>query len=211
MTMPKHRPKAGSRNVEKKMFIICEGAKDKSEPAYLEAFKLTCSFNPKKVEVEICDTLCNTGKELVKIAKNKLRDVAGDIAWIVYDKDGYTKHPETFDAARANHIHIAFSSISFEYWLLLHLKYTARPFAKSEDVISYMKKECGFNYEKKRKDTFKEICKVGVGSLENAMKYAKRVQKHHSDGSHGVPIYELNPYTNMNELIDDIKRLENEG
>jgi AraC-like DNA-binding protein len=139
--------------------IICEGAAHKSEPAYFEALKKDYTFAGNKIDIEIVNTKYNTGKELVKVAKQKLSDGFKDVdeAWIVYDKDGYTKHAETFDTARANKIHIAFSFISFEEWILLHFTYTTRPLPDSDAVIKYIKDNCSFVYEKADTETYEKI------------------------------------------------------
>lgn len=36
--MPKERKKSGSRSITEHIYILCEGAKDKSESAYFKAF-----------------------------------------------------------------------------------------------------------------------------------------------------------------------------
>ena len=74
--------------------------------------------------------------------------------WVVYDKDGYSKHAETFDYAKRHNVKIAFSSISFETWILLHFGYTTRAFEKSEKIISYLKHKYHFDYSKNDYDTF---------------------------------------------------------
>ena len=54
--MPQKRKQAGSRKIEKRLFIICEGAKDKSESAYFKALIRDCSFRGKRVKVKVIDT-----------------------------------------------------------------------------------------------------------------------------------------------------------
>lgn len=45
-----------------------------------------------------------------------------DESWVIFDKDGYTKHSEAFKLARQHNIKIAFSSISIETWILSHFE-----------------------------------------------------------------------------------------
>lgn len=66
-------------------------------------------------------------------AAEKLQGGQGiDEAWIVIDKDGHQDLEETFTEAASHDIRIAFSSISFEYWLLLHFEKNDTVFQKSD-------------------------------------------------------------------------------
>jgi hypothetical protein len=204
--MPKKRKKPGTRRLEKRLFIICEGMKDKSESAYFKSFIKSCKFKGDKVEVKVIDTNKNTGKELVKEAKNCKKEFPDDIAWVVYDKDGYTKHPETFDMAKNNNIKIAFSSISFEYWILIHYEYTSRPFEKSENIISYLNSNKYISYTKASTDIYMKTKSL----MNTALANAKNIKDYQAKGnSVGTPVYNFNPYTNIDELIEEIIELQN--
>ncbi|MBN2739063.1 MAG: RloB domain-containing protein [Spirochaetales bacterium] len=202
--MPKPRKKSGSRSIEKRLFIVCEGSKDKSESAYFKSLIKCCHFAGDKVEVRVIDTRKNTGRELVKMAK-KIKEFPFDEAWVVYDRDGYTLHAETFSLAKDNKINIAFSAISFEIWILLHFEFTTHVFQKSDEVIKYIKSKNYMNYEKSRTDVYSEL----KNKLKNAIKNAKKMQNHQIDGNpHGTPIYNMNPYTNIDQLINAIYELQ---
>lgn len=187
---------------EKRLFIVCEGSRDKSEDAYLSGFIRTCRL-PATVKVQVVDTRSNTGKELVKIAAD-LIEGPDDEAWVVYDKDGYTKHPETFHLARTKGVNIAFSAVSFEVWILLHFNYTTRAFPKSADVIHYLKHDCSFEYEKNRKNMFHAIKSAG-GSLKEALSGAKKLQVAAKSASPDSPIYQFDSYTDIDRLIETIQ------
>jgi hypothetical protein len=206
--MPKNRKNKRKRSYNKKINIICEGAKDKSESAYFKALIRDCRFDTNSVHVEVVDTEINTGLELVKVAKSllkkdkKFQDI--DEYWVVYDKDKYTKHPQTFDQAYGNGINIAFSSICFEVWILLHYEFTTKPFEKWDELIHYMKKEKGFiNYEKGNISTYQKT----KSKLQNAINNAKKMNKIIQEGHPNSKIYELNPYTDIYKLIEKIKSL----
>lgn len=201
--MPKKRNKPGTRQFEKRLFILCEGAKDCSESSYLKAFIRDCRFKGQRVLVRVVDTAKNTGKELVKEAK-KLREFADDILWIVYDQDGYTKHPETFDSAKSNHINVAFSAVSFEYWILLHFEFTSSPFADSEEIITRLKKKHEFFYGK----TDAAVYSKTKMHIRQAMLHAVRIQTFHYNANPDRPVYEYNPYTNLDKLIENVRALE---
>lgn len=202
--MPKKRNRPGTRKLEQRLFILCEGAKDKSESAYFKSLIRHHCFLGKKIEVRLIDTKKNTGKELVKEAKNA-KELPIDKAWIVYDKDGYTKHAETFDMAKANGIKIAFSSISFEYWILLHFEYTNRPFEKSEDIIHHLKKQNYIDYRKGSRCVFTQTKE----HLDTAKSNARRIREYQKKSNlSGVGIFHYNPYTNIDKLIDEIEELK---
>lgn len=89
--MPKPRPKSGSRSVQWRLLIVCEGAKDKSESAYFKALIKDHRNPDNRIEVRVVDTKKNTARELVREAK-KLKETKRDQVWAVFDKDGYTLH-----------------------------------------------------------------------------------------------------------------------
>jgi hypothetical protein len=72
------------------------------------------------------------------------KDEGFDELWAVFDKDGYTKHEDTFKLAKDNDINIAFSSIAFEEWVLMHFERISNKFDKSDcknEKEKYL--ECG--------------------------------------------------------------------
>lgn len=121
------------------IFIACEGRN--TEPLYFEnikeieedkedyPFAITiypdreCDVNPKTDAIGLVTVAID--------AKNEYNEV-----WVVFDKDGYTKHEEAFKLARNNDVKIAFSSISFETWILFHFERNQTQFLKSANIIS---------------------------------------------------------------------------
>ena len=202
--MPRERKQKGSRKLEKRLFIVCEGMADKSESAYFKALIKYYKFAGEKVVVAVKDNRKNTGKELVNEAK-RIKEFPHDEVWLVYDMDGYTKHPETFSNAKDSAIKIAFSAISFEYWILLHFENTSRAFMKSIDVIKYMKDKNYIDYSKGSKNIYFET----KDKLDYAVRNAKILRKTQFSGNpKGTPIYSLNPYTNIDNLISNILKLQ---
>ena len=204
--MPRKRNKSGKRQVNKKISILCEGAKDKSESAYFKKLKNHYCFASREIEIIIEDTKVNTGRELVskaiKLIDKAYKDI--DEIWVVYDKDGYTQHQEAFRLAKSKNINIAFSSISFEMWILLHFDYTSRPFAKSEDIISYLHKKYKFTYQKNDSEIFSSI----KNNIQQAIENAKKLDKFEKENNPNSPLYELNPYTDVYKLIEEILKFQ---
>lgn len=72
----------------------------------------------------------------VKEARDGLIEDTYDEVWAVFDFDGRTKTESAFNLAqeKINHkaVNIAFSSVAFEHWILLHFERNATSFLKSQ-------------------------------------------------------------------------------
>lgn len=199
--MPKKRGKrACPIKVNKRLLVVCEG--EKTEFNYFDGFIRKCKLRGQLVEVKVIDVRMNTAKELIGFLRN-LREEPSDELWAVFDKDGYTKHPDAFNMAKANNIRIAFSSISFEYWVLLHFEYTTRPFERAEEIISHLKNKDYIDYEKNDRTTYEKI----KDKTTVAVTHAVRVRKYQHEANPNSKIYEMNPYTNVDELLVSIKKI----
>ena len=201
--MPKKRKESGSRKVEKKIYILCEGADKHSEYAYLGALIRDTPIKGDKVQIELAPTKYNTGRELVEEASKKIeRKFKGiDEAWVVYDQDGYTLHKETFESAKQKDVKIAFSATAFEFWILLHFEYTTKHFPKSEDIIKELKDKDFIDYAKNAQNIYLLTKEKLAEAKQRAQKLREEVEKY--DGI--KRIYERNPYTNLDLLIEEIQ------
>ncbi len=201
--MPKKRKETGTRTVEKKIYILCEGADKHSEYAYLGALIKDTPIKGDKVQIELAPTKYNTGRELVEEASKKIDKKFKNIdeAWVVYDQDGYSLHKETFESAKEKGVKIAFSATAFEFWILLHYEYTTKHFPKSEDIIKELKDKNFIDYAKNSKDVYFLTKEKLPNAKQNAKKIRIEVEKY--DGN--KKIYERNPYTNLDLLIEEIQ------
>lgn len=204
--MPKPRKPAGSRNCEKRIYILCEGADKHSEYAYLESLIKNTPIKGDKVQIDLAPTKYNTGRELVEEASKKIEKKFKEIdeAWVVYDQDGYTLHKDTFESAKQKNVKVAFSATSFEIWILLHYEYTTKQFDKSENIIKYLKEKNYIDYAKNSTN----IYSLTKEKLENAKKNAKKIRIEVEKYDGDKKIYERNPYTNLDLLIEEIQNLE---
>ena len=201
--MPKKRKEAGTRKVEKKIYILCEGADKHSEYAYLGALIKDTPIKGDKVHIELAPTKYNIGRELVEEASKKIDRKFKDIdeAWVVYDQDGYTLHKETFESAKEKGVKIAFSATAFEFWILLHYEYTTKQFPKSEDIIKELKDKKFIDYAKNSKDIYYLTKEKLPDAKRNSKKIRTAVENYDGDKK----IYERNPYTNLDLLIEEIQ------
>ncbi|MCW5925238.1 MAG: RloB domain-containing protein [Saprospiraceae bacterium] len=87
-------------------------------------------------EIERQYTWRQTPANFVKEARDGLKDDTFEEAWAVFDRNGHPAHGHAFSLARepvnGKTVNIAFSSIAFEHWILLHFERNATEFVKSE-------------------------------------------------------------------------------
>jgi hypothetical protein len=158
----------------------------------------------------------------------KIMSEGVDESWAVYDKDEHPKHEEAMTEANkiidGKKVNIAFSSRSFEYYLLLHFEYLYYSFDATEcgERIKGKKQiyECGTgkNPDKDcdgkkcingyaRKHGYWMESKSSVSTfplvkdkLLKGMINACRLRTE-SDSKTDEPIYKRNPYTNVDILV----------
>lgn len=125
--------KKAKRSSFEKVLIVCEGAK--TEPNYFKEMKDYYQLNTADVVV---DGNCGSdpwsvyqhAQELVKNAKAD--NDPYDKIYCVFDKDKHTTYQQVIAAIVNKKNFIAINSVPcFEYWLLLHFVYTAKPFSAS--------------------------------------------------------------------------------
>ena len=186
------------------VFIACEGSN--TEPLYFEKlneimeeednYPFAITVYPDK---ELDKNPKTDAIGLVNVAIDCKEDF--DELWVVFDKDGYTKHKEAFELAKENNINVAFSSISFESWVLLHFERSNISFAKSANIID----------EKFRNNNryLEDYAKFGDYNLypkiqdktKKAFKNASWLRNWLNSNYPNYSIYEVNPYTDVDSLV----------
>jgi len=146
----------------------------------------------------------NTPKEQLGI--NRLEDF--DEIWIVFDTDVLTpdKRNDGIAYAKRMGVNIAPTEPCFEFWLLLHGKYTTAPMAKCNDVIRHLKSTFGwktYSRDGKKADKVRGMLQplVEKPRLKQAVSYAKKVRAHHTAAASTYP---ANPCSEMDQLIEAI-------
>ena len=83
----------------------------------------------------------------VREAQFQLMEEVHDEVWVVFDHDNHPDHSKAFSLAKQiiknKHVNIAFSSIAFEHWILLHYEKNSTPFKKSECRDGKLVLKCG--------------------------------------------------------------------
>ncbi len=140
---------------------------------------------------------------MVDEAKNRIRSAKRDrnefdFVWVVFDKDGHLNLPKAFSDARtySSTIHIAFTAICFEYFILLHFERTTSPFRRCDDLIKRLKSHIS-DYEKAVNlySVLKDRIDHGIENSEWGYNQAK------PQLDSGRMPYELSSFSNVHQLV----------
>jgi hypothetical protein len=145
---------------------------------------------------------------MVKEAKENINNY--DEVWVVFDRDRDSRNKilEAVEIAKKWKIKIAFSSISFEEWVLLHFEKCAHAFERSDCesrgeqcvcngticVSTYLKQNYYPSYKKGKAKLYDELADKQTIALENTA----WLRCHHSPN---LNFYLLNPYTDVDVLV----------
>ncbi|MFI3265495.1 MAG: RloB family protein [Rikenellaceae bacterium] len=137
--------------------------------------------------------------------------------WAIFDKDFHPSHRRAFDFAQRWDVNIAFSSLSFEQWVLLHFEKSMRKFnlvqckdrggvracsvhtpcreQDNECLCGYLRRSHISNYAKSDSGLYKNLSSKIGQAVENAawLRFQYRDSKSR--------IYWRNPYCDMDRLV----------
>lgn len=150
-------------------------------------------------------------------------------AWAVYDFDKFPDHENAIALAKSDpRLNIAFSSVSFEEWMLLHFERNSKAFDRS--CCKENKKDigCGDHVSKHERDCHGEVC---VAGYLREMNYIPDFSKSKTDlfsryskdrltiarinaawvrtlYKSDIKVYEKNPYTDFDRLVERLLDLK---
>lgn len=186
------------------VFIACEGSN--TEPLYFEKlneimeeednYPFAITVYPDK---ELDKNPKTDAIGLVNVAIDCKEDF--DELWVIFDKDGYTKHKEAFELAKENNINVAFSSISFESWVLLHFERSNMSFAKSANIIDEKFRNNNRYLEDYAKSGDYNLYPKIKDKTKKAFKNASWLRNWLNLNNPNYSIYEVNPYTDVDSLV----------
>lgn len=201
------RRRVKKRHLKKVLYIVCEGKN--TEPIYFKGLieRQEHAHHPYAFEVVVHDTPKTNPLGLIDVARSLLEE-KDDEAWVVYDKDGYTKHDQALELANASpHVNIAFSSVSFEQWVLLHYERSDKAYAKSKNVIEHLRNRNYLQNYSKRSGfhLFRFLEKRTHIAIENAawLRHQMYYKLQEAKGR----FYEVNPYTTVDRLVGKLMNL----
>ena len=134
-----------------------------------------------------------------KLKAKRERNAYNEI-WVVLDKNGHANLDRALNKAKANKIDVALSIICFEYWVLLHFEKTSKPYAKCNHVIKYIKENHFREYEK-CSNCYAYLKDKIPKAIANGKWLEQQVK---NDIQRGIPIHNLNAYTNMHHLVEKL-------
>lgn len=210
------------------LFIACEGTS--TEYQYFESWAQSeeALHYYERIDVYPEETEKKpktTPYELFLIAKKALDIGSANFAWVVFDKDNHPKLPETFTEALPAGVKIAFSSRSFEEWVILHFEKNNTLFNATEckdendkpiDCGSHITPQCApldcLTGHIRRQNFIANYSKKKTFDLYNAIEQRTEIgivnsawQRYKNNCSLNLPApqfpHPLNPYCNVDQLI----------
>ena len=202
------------RQIKKVILIVTEGAR--TEPKYFAHFRTRHT----NIDIQVVGSKTGGGKtdymNLLQKAqeyqkKNQLSSANGDSVWVVADGDVDYNNPNAVTSknqqlnkvrklAERSDIQIAISNPCFEFWYLLHFRYTTKYMknynAVKNELVPFLP-EYG-----KTDDVFTEL----ASKMESAIQNAEKVEKYHLNDGISIPFnVSINPFTEVYSLVKILK------
>jgi RloB-like protein len=206
------KQKTKARLSKQRFLIVCEGGK--TEPNYLRALRDDLKIQPTLVDIVHSKDNSPMGiftyaKEIYE--KSKKQSDPYDTVYCVFDRDTHKKFEEALDKINKTK---KFESITtnpcFEFWLLLHFKYTSAAYKQKDkksvgDQVEHDLKQFDIfaNYKKGQKDIY-TLCKEKLSiAITNARQLRKEMESSVSQKNN--PQIDANPWTNFDVLVEAIQ------
>lgn len=186
--------------------IVCEG--ETTEPNYFRGILKAYGWAGAQAVKPKDNSPVGIVREAKKLYKQAVKSripKANIHVWAVFDRDGHANLKQALQDAKANNINVAFSSVCFEYFIVLHFEKCTRPFENCDAVISYLKKQYDQDYAKKADhfQTLKDHLQTAVDNnhwlLTKHLKY---------ENLEGTNIADRNPYTDVMHLLKFLTGLQ---
>ena len=190
---------AGKRSIRPVMRIFTEGERTEINyvRGYISAYLKSKVYTAHDIIIE----QPNDSSPLGLLNAARQTRLPMDEMGIVFDCDQHQHKPETFKGAAEEGIGIAYSSISFETWILLHFTYSTRSYRSCEELMKVLDRHYPNGYDKAMNNLFEETAGADHSRLQTAIANAKRLNREMLKVNVGKATYELNPYTNVHELL----------
>lgn len=136
-------------------------------------------------------------------------DIKYDKAWLVIDRDNFSKKnfKGTLETARQKEICVAYSNECYELWLLLHFKNVASHKTREEikkELNEEFKKYFNLKYEKSEKHVYGML----IDRQEKAIQRAKKLIENIIKVDDKLDPYNNNPSTKIHLLVECLNNLE---
>lgn len=210
--MARRRPRKPSkrklpnREPYKRVLIVCEGSK--TELLYFKEIRMQYRLSAANIAVvsegsapkSVVNTALNLQKRELHLGEKY------DVVCCVFDRDEHPTYDEACTVAKKNKLNLARSWPCFEFWLLLHFRYTRKEYVRSGKLspadccVSDLKKFLQ-NYEKAQRGLFQDL----EDRLEDAKVNAQRTIVD------GRITNNPNPSTEIHLLVNYLQHLKNDA
>lgn len=197
-----------SRKLNLKILILCEG---QTERNYLLEIKNQLPREKQRgIQIDVehfkrHDPLNLVNEAIRRKQKARYEGAPYDHLWIAFDHDNLPNRNRAFLKSESNTVKIAYSSFNIEFWFLLHFQYSASPFTNGDDVKDFLRQNFINDYEPGRTRLFPLLGE----RFEDAETNAERLKRDKQmDIDAGTPIWDLNPYVTIHELVRFIFELK---
>ena len=197
-----------SRKLNLKILILCEGLTERNY--LLEIKNLLPREKQRGIQIDVEHFKRNDPLNLVNEAirrkqKARYEGAPYDHIWVVFDHDNLPNRDRAFLKAESNAINIAYSSFNIEFWFLIHFQYSARPFTNGDAVKDFLRQNFIDDYEPGKT----RLLPILGNRFEDAESNAERLRRDKQvDIDSGIPVWELNPYLTIHELVRFIMKLK---
>lgn len=222
------------RREYKKIFIFSEG--EVTEPEYFCAMSREVEDKIGRKGIKILETIGGFGNTIslvekvvkaieddIPVDQNKTLSDLGydkgspgnDEIWVVFDKDSFSddNFNKAIKLARQNNIKVAYSNECFEFWFLLHFNYHATQqnrewYYKKLSEGKFLGNIVNGDYKNNGKQTGMgaRIYNLIKDKENDAIRNAKRLE---TDMKAEPTFAKRNPYTNIYELVESIRNINN--
>lgn len=186
-----------------KVLIVCEG--EKTEPNYFKELVNHYKINTTNVEI---DGSCGSSpisvvNRAIELDQETAKGNSYDKVYCVFDRDNHETYTKALEClSRKRKFFHATSIPCFEYWLILHFKFTTKPYSStgktsSGDKAFHDLKEYIPDYEKGSQGIFSKL----INKLDSAIKNAKQAKQQAEENKTD------NPSTLVHELIDYLRNI----
>ena len=210
--------------MKKSVYILTEG---QTEEAYFSRIGEILGSDTEwkySVTVEVREIVSGSKTDPVHMVKEAKKNRSSyNEVWVVFDKDRERNalNQGAINLAAKSKIKIAFSSISFEHWLILHFERCLQPFERSDcesrstkevPIVcicngtvcakTYLKQPARYpTFEKGKSLLYDDLQGRNLSAIENAA-WIRKEKSPYTD------IHILNPYTDVDNLLVELLNLE---
>jgi hypothetical protein len=196
------------------VLVVCEGSK--TEPNYFKSLRKNLKLTSVQVEIEgegaAPITVVDRALEMREVRRKEVKKAKKqgdwssklqyDSVWCVFDVEKVADNTSFYravDKALANKLQLGISNPAFEYWYLLHFRYTTRQFSDAEEIIGELKKY--IPCYTKTKDVLRDL----LEHTEKAITHAQRILAENPDQENPYP----NPSTTICKLVKKMIDMSN--